>query len=229
MSDIKRKVLSAIDNVLVDKIEEAYVTEPKKFDLRTELLSSKAKSSRQKDFEGFVESLNKISAQLDGADRESANDKSSDFRRLKIDEVHNMNAAFLRALHFENISDLNSKVTMDMMCFLRLERDFGSFDNWQKDFIACAMSARDGYAMTGYSLFLKRYMNFVIDTEGLNVPVGVLPIVVLDVAEGAYYRDYLDDRRSYILGMMKEFDWNRIEERVKKAEKTAKVNIKAGD
>ena len=228
MSDVKNKVLSAINTVLDPNLKEAYVTEPKKFDLRTELLSSKAKTTRQKDFEGFVEALNKISAQLDGADREGANEKSSDFRRLKVDEVHNMNAAFLRALHFENISDLSSKITMDMMCFLRLERDFGSFDSWQKDFIACGMSARDGYVMTGYSLFLKRYMNFVIDTEGLNVPVGVLPIIVLDVAEGAYYRDYLDDRRSYILGMMKELDWNHIEDRVKKAEKTAKVNSKAG-
>ena len=136
-----------------------------------------------------------------------------------------MNAAFLRALHFENISDLDSKITMDMLCFLRLERDFGSFDNWQKDFIACAMSSRDGYALTGYSLYLRRYINFVIDTEGLNVPIGVLPIIVLDVAEGAYYRDYLDDRKSYILGMMKEFDWAHIEGRVKKAEATAKINL----
>lgn len=228
MSDIKKKVVSAINKTLTPTLNESYVSEPKKFDLRTELLSSKSKAARQKDFEGFVAALNKVSAQLDGADRENANDKSSDFRRLKLDEVHNMNAAFLRALHFENISDLSSKITMDMMSFLRLERDFGGFDNWQKDFIACAMSSRDGYALTGYSLYLKRYINFVIDTEGLNVPIGVLPIIVLDVAEGAYYRDYLEDRKSYVLGMMKELDWERIEERVKRAESTAKVHAKAG-
>ncbi len=223
MSDIKKEIKDAIDDALSPLLKEAYVSQAKKFDLRTELLSPKAKSARQKDFEGFVSSLNKISAQLDGADRDGANDKSSDFRRLKIDEVHNMNAAFLRALHFENISDLQSKITMDTLSFLRLERDFGSFDAWQKDFIACCMSSRDGYAMTGYSVFLKRYINFIIDTESLNVPVGVLPVIVLDVAEGAYYRDYLDDRRTYVLGMMKEFNWTRIEERFKRAEAVAKV------
>ena len=228
MTNIKKKVLSAIDKTLAPSLAEAYVAEPKKYDLRTELLSSKTKNARQEDFESFVAALNKVSDQLDGADRDSANDKSSDFRSLKLDEVHNMNAAFLRALHFENISDLSSKITMDMMCFLRLERDFGSFDNWQKDFIACAMSSRDGYVLTGYSLYLKRYMNFVIDTEGINVPIGVLPIVVLDVAEGAYYRDYLRDRRSYVLGMMKELNWEHIEARVKKAEKIAKISQKAG-
>lgn len=225
---LDRKVLNAINDVIGKemKIKEAYVSEPKKFDLRTELLSDRTKKARQADFEQFVESLNSISAQLDGADRDAANDKSSDFRRLKIDEVHNMNAAFLRALHFENISDLQSRITMDMLCFLRLERDFGSFDNWQKDFIACCMSSRDGYAMTGYSVYLKRYINFIIDTESLNVPIGVLPVIVLDVAEGAYFRDYTDDRKTYVLGMMKEFDWDHIEDRFKKAEATAKVNNK---
>lgn len=224
MSDIKKKIEKVIDNTLSPVLKEAYVTQAKRFDLRTELLSPKTKKARQNDFEGFVSSLNTISAQLDGADRENANDKSGDFRRLKIDEVHNMNAAFLRALHFENISDMQSKITMDMLCFLRLERDFGSFDAWQKDFIACCMSSRDGYAMSGYSLYLKRYINFIIDTESLNVPIGVLPVIVLDVAEGAYYRDYLDDRKTYVLGMMKEFDWQKIEKRFKRAEATAKVN-----
>lgn len=224
MSDISKKVKEAINSSLKGALDEAYVSQPKNFNLRTELLSNKTKEARQKDFEAYVDALNRTSAQLDGADRDSANDKASEFRRLKIDEVHNMNAAFLRALHFENISDLRSKITMDMLCFLRLERDFGSFDEWQKDFIACCMSSRDGYAMTGYSMYLKRYINFIIDTESLNVPVGVRPVIVLDVAEGAYYRDYLEDRKTYILGMMKEFHWDKIEERFKKAEATAKIN-----
>ena len=223
MSDVSKKVAEAIKSSLDDVLQEAYVTEPKSFDLRTELLSAKSKTARKEEFESYVDALNKISAQLDGADRDAANDKNSDFRRLKLDEVHNMNAAFLRALHFENISDLNSKITMDTLSFLRLERDFGSFDDWQKDFIACCMSSRDGYAMTGYSVYLKRYINFIIDTESLNVPVGVIPIIVLDVAEGAYYRDYLADRRTYVLAMMKEFNWQKIEERFKRAESIAKV------
>jgi len=224
MSNISKKVKEAINSSLKGVLDEAYVSQPKHFELRTELLSNKTKQARQKDFEGFVAALNKTSAQLDGADRDNANDKASEFRRLKIDEVHNMNAAFLRALHFENISDLRSKITMDMLCFLRLERDFGTFDAWQKDFIACCMSSRDGYAMTGYSTYLKRFINFIIDTESLNVPVGVIPVIVLDVAEGAYYRDYLEDRKTYILGMMKEFHWDKIEDRFKKAEAVAKIN-----
>ena len=222
-NDVKKQLSDAVDSVLGGVLKEAYVTEPKKFSLRTEFLSSRVKTARQKDFEAYVESLNKISAKLDGADREDVNPNHSDFRSLKLDEVHSLNAAFLRALHFENISDLQSVITMDTLSFLRLERDFGSFDNWQKDFIACCMGSRDGYAMTGYSIFLKRYVNFIIDTEALNVPIGVIPIIVLDVAEGAYYRDYLEDRKSYVVAMMKEFNWSKIESRFERAESVAKV------
>ena len=226
MSDIKKEIQLAIKESLGGVLKESYVTEPKKFILKTESLSEKTKAARQLEFEQFVKTLNEVSAQLDTADRELANDKSSSFRSLKLDEAHNMNAAFLRALHFENISDLSSTLTMDMLCFLRLERDFGSFDNWQKDFIACAMSSRDGYALTGYSIFLKRYMNMVIDTEALNVPIGFLPVICLDVSDGAYYRDYISDRKSYVIRMMKELNWEKIETRFKQTESAQKALTK---
>ena len=198
-----------------NSIKEAYVVEPKRFQLKTEFMSEKAKKARLDDFKKYVDALNEISAKLDTAAREDADNYSSDFRSLKLDEVHCLNASFLRAMHFENIDDLHSQLSMDSMSFLRIERDFGSFDNWQKDFIACGMSARSGYVITAYNSHMDRYMNFIIDEEAKNVPIGTHPVIVLDTSEGAYYRDYVDDRKTYIIAMMKEFDWERIESRFK--------------
>ena len=101
--DLLQEIKGAIENSLSDVLSEAYVAEPKKFDLRTEFLSEATKKMLYAEFEQFVAALNRVSAELDGADKETANNKSSDFRSLKLDEVHNMNAAFLRALFFENI------------------------------------------------------------------------------------------------------------------------------
>ena len=222
-NELLNEIKVAIDTSLGGVLEEAYVAEPKKFDLRTDAISDKTKKYRLDEFEQIVETLNRVSAELDGADRSIANDKSSDFRRLKLDEAHLMNASFLRAMHFENIADMSSNLTMDTLSYIRLARDFGSFENWQNEFIACCLSSRDGYGVTGYSIFLKRFVNLVIDTESLNVPIGVYPVIVLDVAEGAYYRDYGNDRRSYVFAMMKEFDWNKIESRFDRTDKLAKV------
>ena len=206
-----------------DTLSESYVTQAKKYNLTTELLSDKNKAAHQKLLENYVKTLNEVSTKLDTVDREGANLNHSEFRGLKIDETYNMNAAYLHALFFENISDQRSVITMDSLAFMRLERDFGSFDNWQKDFVACALSARNGWAVTVYSFMLKRYINIVVDLHSLNIPIGCVPIIVLDCWEHSYYRDYLSDRKTYTYGMMKEFDWNEIGQRFEKAEKMAKI------
>lgn len=206
-----------------DLVNESYVTTAKKYELRTELLSEKTKKSHQELLENYVETLNSVSTELDTAPRDEANLNNSDFRSLKIDEVYNLNAAYLHALYFENVSDVNSRITMDSLAYMRLQRDFGSFDDWQKDFIACAMSARNGWALTVYNAVLNRYINVVVDLHSEHVPISSFPVVVLDVWEHAYYRDYLKDRKSYVFAMMKELNWDTIEERFKKCDRIAKV------
>ena len=204
-------------------LNESYVTASKKFSLNTELLSNKAKTAHQEMYQDYSTKLNVVSAQLDVADREAASPNYSYFRSLKQDEIHNLNGSFLHVLHFENISDLNSVITMDSITFLRLERDFGSFEDWQKDFIACGLAARGGWAMTVYSTVLGRYMNIMVDGHTTNIPLGCIPVICVCVNEHAYFRDYLNDRKSYIYAMMKELNCDVVEGRIKKAERIAKV------
>jgi Fe-Mn family superoxide dismutase len=223
--NLDKLVMSSIDEALKPTVlREAYVATPKKFNLKTEKLSEKSKKSRISLFEKTVENLNKVSAQLDGSDLESANNTvSSGFRNLKIAESYAINSSFLQAQFLENIDDLNSSISMDNLCYLRLARDFGDFDTWQKNFLACARSSRGGYAVTAYSIYLQRYINFVIDGAESGVPFSAIPVIVLDVNEGVYFKDYLNDVEAYAKNMMREFDWQVIEERFKKCEKVAKV------
>lgn len=227
MSDksIDKLVLSSIDNALKSTVvKEAYVTVPKKFNLKTEKLSEKVKKARIEQFEKTVDTLNRISAQLDGADLSVAdNHISSSFRNLKMAESYAINDSFLQAQFLENIDDLNSSISMDNLCYMRLSRDFGDFDTWQKNFIACAKSSRGGYVVTAYSIYLNRYNNFIVDNAEEGVPFSAIPVIVLDVNKGIYVKDYLNDVEQYTKNMMREFDWGVIEERIKKCEKIAKV------
>ena len=113
---------------------------------------------------------------------------------------------------------------MDSLTYMRLERDWGSFDAWQRDFIACAMSSRNGWVVTVYNFFLKRYINVVVDLHNSGIPFSSVPIIVLDCWEHSYYRDYLKDRKSYVFSMMKEFRWDTIEDRIRKAERMAEAS-----
>lgn len=223
MNDKTLKQIIQEELGLTDSLNESYVTQAKKYNLSTELLSDKNKAEHQKLLEKYVTSLNEVSTKLDTVDRDEVNPNHCEFRSLKIDEAYNINAAYLHALFFDNISDQRSIITMDSLSFMRLERDFGSFDKWQKDFVACALSARNGWAVTVYCQMLKRYINIVVDLHSQHVPIGCIPIIVMDCWEHSYYRDYLSDRKTYVYGMMKEFDWKQIEERFQKAEKIAKI------
>ena len=207
----------------IKKLDEAYVTKAKKYDLPTELLSQKTKNAHQDLLGNYINQLNDTSARLDSADRDLANPNASEFRSLKLNEVHNLNAAFLHALYFENIADTKSVITMDSLTFMRLERDFGTFDDWQKDFIACALSSQNGWAVTVYNTFLQRYINVMVDLHSINIPFASYPVIVLDCWEHSYYRDYLNDRKSYIYAMMKELKWKVIEKRFQKADKLSKI------
>ena len=205
------------------KINEAYVTQAGKFNLQTELLSSKTKKAHQELLEGYVEKLNNISIKLDGSDKSSANLNNSEFRSLKIDETYNHNAAFLHGLYFENISDLNSQIAVDSISYMKLAKDFGTFDKWQEDFVACCLSARNGWAVTMYNMNLRRYVNTVIDLHSDSVMIGMYPVIVMDCWEHSYYRDYLKDRKSYVFAMMKELNWSVIDKRIIRANEIAKI------
>lgn len=221
INNMKRK--EVLPEAKQETLSEAYVIEAGKFNLQTELLSQKTKKSHQELLEGYVKKLNEVSAKIDGCDKSSANLNNSEFRSLKIDETYNYNAAFLHGLYFENISDLNSSIAVDNLSYMKLAKDFGTFDAWQEDFVACCLSARNGWAVTLYSTQLNRYMNTVIDLHSQNVMIGMIPIVVMDCWEHSYYKDYLKDRKSYIFAMMKELNWSVIDQRVKKAVAISKL------
>jgi len=228
MSISKKELINGIrkDLYLPDsdpEINESLVAQQKTFRLKTDLLSDRNKNNHISLYDQYISDFNRISAELDTANRDAAVSNTSDFRSLKIDETYNMNAAYLHELYFNNISDLSSQIVMDSLSYIRLSRDFGTFDEWQKDFIACCTASRCGWAITYFNTYTQRYMNCSIDFHSLNVPVGSYPVIVMDVWQHAYYSDYLKDVKTYIYGMMKQLNWKVIENRIKKSEKIATV------
>ncbi len=204
-------------------VDEAYVAEPKPYKQVSELVSQKTKDSHTELYKSYIEALNRVSAELDTADRASASSKHSSYRSLKLDETYNLNSTWLHELYFANCFDPRSEIYQDSMAYMRLERDFGTFDDWQKDAIACTMSCGQGWYVCGFNLFLKRYVNTFISNHSQDVLMGTYPVLVIDMHEHAYYRDYLSDKKSYTVAMLRQVDWEVVEERIRKAEALGEV------
>jgi Fe-Mn family superoxide dismutase len=201
-----------------ENLDEALVVTSRSFSLPTEFQSAATKTAHNELYENYIKSFNRISAELDSVDRTEVDSNSSQFRSLKIDETYNLNAIYLHELYFANISDINSKITTESLPFIRLSRDWGDFDRWQIDFLACCRASRCGWAMTVYNFFTQTYLNCVVDLHSLQVPVGCFPIIVMDVWQHAYYRDYLRDVKTFSAAQMKELNWRVIEDRMRRVE-----------
>jgi Fe-Mn family superoxide dismutase len=207
----------------VNKLDESYVAEPKFYKQVSELVSQKTKNSHIELYKQSIEAINNVSAKLDTAERSDVNSKHSAYRSLKLDETFNLNSVWLHELYFANCFDPHSEIYMDSSAYIELQREFGTFEDWQKDFMACALTCGNGWAVCGYNMFLKKYVNTIVSNNSQDVMIGFYPIVVLDCHEHAYCKDYLTDKKSYIVSQMREINWNIVEERFAKAKSLAQV------
>jgi len=221
MKIFDKEIKKAIKDVM--RIDESLVAQEKRFEVNTDFLSDSNISNHIELYEAYIRDFNLISAKLDSIDRKEVSSNHSGFKNLKHDETYNLNAAYLHELYFANIGDPNSQITMDSLAYMRLARDFGSFDAWQNDFIACSQSSRCGWAVTYLNTYTQTLMNCVIDLHSQNVPTGMYPVIVMDLWQHAYYKDYLKDSKTYVNAMMKQFRWPVIEKRIVKSDKIAQI------
>lgn len=220
---VEQIIKDSVKGTLKTLVPEAYAAEVKPYKQVTDFLSQQAKDAHRQLYKGYVESLNKVSAELDSVERASVNPRHSTYRSLKLDEAENLNAVWLHELFFANCFDPHSDLTMDSLAYMRLQRDWGTFEEWQQDFMSCALVAGEGWAVCGYHTFLRRYVNTFVGRHSDNVMLGVFPVIVVDMWTHAYHRDYLNDRKSYLVAMMRQFNFEVIEERFKKAEAIAEA------
>jgi Fe-Mn family superoxide dismutase len=164
-------------------------------------------------YEGYVTNINKIDEILREGDaqRDQSNTTFSYYRELKRGETFALDGVILHELYFENIGGNSPEpgpATTEM-----LNTDFGSFQNWQEDFIATAKASR-GWAVLAFDQRSGRLRNISLDAHDLGNIAYSAPILVLDMYEHAYFLQYADKKADYINNFMKNINWNLIEERL---------------
>lgn len=221
--DVKSVIKSSVGSAKRALLGEAYVAEPKQYKQVSELISQKTKQLHTTLYNDYVETLNRVSAELDTAKREEANARHSDFRSLKLDETYNMNAVFLHELYFANAFDPHSECFVDSLPYMKLSSVYGTFDAWQADFMACAQACGNGWAVTCWNMYLKNYCTTVISNHSQDVMVGMIPLVVYDGWEHANVIDYGTNKNAAVVAFMRSIDWNVVTERFERIEKIARI------
>lgn len=209
-------------------LTEGVVLVPKTFVLKTESLSGDIKELHTKLYKTYVDSFNDISRKLDTIDPEEANNpQNSTYRHLKCDETKNLNAIKLHELYFSNTADPHSEIRADSTPFMRLSRDWGTFERWQFDFRACGICGKEGWVICYYEPYKQRYMNTFIEGDATGMPLGCIPVLVIDTHHHAWFRDFTEAKTEYLNTMMREINWSVVEARMVVAEKSNMQNLYA--
>jgi len=93
----------------------------------------------------------------------------------------------------------------------KIQEDFGSYENWKKEFKAAAKSA-SGWALLVYIPYTNELHNVAVDNHDEGAVWGAHPVLALDVWEHSYYHDYGPDRGQFIDNFFNLVDWTDVQE-----------------
>ncbi len=164
-------------------------------------------------YKGYVNKLNEIRKLMATVDHSKANQTFSDLRSMKIEESFALNGIKLHEAYFDNLGGSGGKAVAQSLSLI--ERDFGSYEAWEKDFKATGLAVR-GWVVLGYDLESGTLHNFGSDSHNFGPIWSAVPILVMDTYEHAYMIDYGVKRAPYIDAFMNIIDWEVVNERLAK-------------
>lgn len=95
-----------------------------------------------------------------------------------------------------------------------IKRDFGSFDNFKKEFNAASVGLF-GSGWAWLSVDKDGKLHITKEPNGSNpVRQGFKPLLGFDVWEHAYYLDYQNRRADHVNELWKIIDWDVVEKRL---------------
>lgn len=101
-----------------------------------------------------------------------------------------------------------------------IAENFGSFAAFKKHFSAAATGLQgSGWAVLAWDSISSRLVIFQLFDQQGNVPVGVTPLLMLDMWEHAFYLDYQNVKADYVKAWWNVVNWQNVAARFANAEK----------
>ncbi len=103
-----------------------------------------------------------------------------------------------------------------------IDDSFGSFDAFQKQFTAAALGLQgSGWSVLAYDSVSGGLVIFQLFDQQNNVPVGTIPLLMLDMWEHAFYLDYLNVKADYVKAFWNIVNWEDAAARLASAQAQA--------
>ncbi|MBS3055487.1 MAG: superoxide dismutase [Candidatus Aenigmarchaeota archaeon] len=155
--------------------------------------------------------VNGANAALEKLEKSRKGEMEIDMKATLRDISFNLSGHNLHSMFWPNMGS-NKGGTPGGKIADQINKDFGSFASFQKEFSAAAKTTEgNGWAVLAFHPQTEQL--FVIQLEKHNVAAipGLRPLLVLDVWEHAYYLDYKNDRAKYVDSWWNVVNWDDVE------------------
>ncbi|WP_062079291.1 superoxide dismutase [Demequina globuliformis] len=99
-----------------------------------------------------------------------------------------------------------------------IDDNFGSFEKFQNHFTQNAMTILgSGWSILAWDTLGKKLVIVQLYDQQGNVPVGLIPLLMLDMWEHAFYLQYRNVKGDYVKAWWNVVDWANVQARFAKA------------
>lgn len=160
-------------------------------------------------YQGYVTNTNKLQEKLSEIIKTS-DPTAPEYTEMKRRFGWEWNGMKLHELYFENLTKNSAPLDKNSPFAKKAAEDFGSLENWEKDFKATGAMRGIGWTMTCFDPNADRLSNIWVNEHDAGHLSGAIPILVMDVFEHAYLADYGAKRADYIATFFGAIDWNIV-------------------
>jgi superoxide dismutase, Fe-Mn family len=168
-------------------------------------------------YAGYVKQVNTLNTELaELRGRGQASGLNPEFAELTRRLGFEYNGMILHEYYFANLRRAAEPTPPTGSGLAQaLTESFGAVDQWLKDFHAVGEMRGIGWAILFEDPVTDRLSNHWISLHQEGIPAGFKPLLVMDVWEHAFMRDYkATDKKKYIEAFFRNIDWAMVERRL---------------
>ena len=163
-------------------------------------------------YQGYVTNTNKVLDTLDAMLKDGKTG-TLEYAELKRRLGWEFDGMRLHEFYFENLGA--KPLAPGSKLKQKLAADFGSYENWEKDFKATGAMRGIGWTILYQDPVNGKLINFWINEHDVAHPVGCTPLLIMDVFEHAFMIDFGLKRADYITAFFNNINWGAVEARLK--------------
>jgi Fe-Mn family superoxide dismutase len=181
-------------------------------DLEPYISQQQLQIHHEKHHQAYVTGANAILERLDQARREKADlDMKATLKELSF----HIGGHVLHTFFWGNLAPPGqSSAKPEKILATAIDKEFGSFDQFKKEFTQAAVSVEgSGWAVLSFCRLTNRPIIMQIEKHNVNVYPMFTILMVLDLWEHAYYLDYKNLRAKFVESFWNIVGWDEVRRR----------------